>query len=303
VRVFAPGGTLHSGTMANTKSKNKGKKGSKRRQKKKAEKGWMTAATADRHDLYERSVQNTEAEIDFVDTVWMDLRGRHATSLREDFCGTAQSSVEWVLRREGNVAVGVDLDEEVVAWGRDRNAGRLDEEQTTRLKVLIEDVRTVDVPPVDTILAMNFSYYLFKTREGLRSYFSGVHAGLVDDGILILDSYGGSESFEEMEEERDLDGFTYVWDQHHYNPISGDVVNKIHFKFPDGTEIENAFTYEWRLWTLPELQELLLEAGFSNVTIYWEGTDEDSEEGDGEFVPTTTGEACAGWIAYIVAEK
>ncbi|MCH2144581.1 MAG: class I SAM-dependent methyltransferase [Phycisphaerales bacterium] len=286
--------------MANTKSK---KKGSKRRQKKKAGKGWMTAETADRHDLYERSVQNTESEIDFVDQTWMELRGRHATSLREDFCGTAQSSVEWVTRRPDNVATGVDLDEEVVAWGRDRTEGRLDEEQQSRLEIIIDDVRTAEVPPVDTVLAMNFSYYLFKTREGLRGYFSRVHEGLVDDGLFILDSYGGSESFEEMEEERDLDGFTYVWDQHHYNPISGDVINKIHFKFPDGTEIENAFTYEWRLWTLPELQELLLESGFSNVTIYWEGTEEESEEGDGVFVPTTTGEACAGWIAYIVAEK
>ena len=287
--------------MANTKTKNKSK--SKRREKKKASKGWMTAETADRHDLYEKSVQNTESEIDFVDDTWMKLRGRHASLLREDFCGTAQTSVEWVLRRDANRAIGVDLDEEVVDWGRRRNEGRLDEEQAARFEVLIDDVRSVKIEPVDTVLAMNFSYYLFKTREGLREYFTRVHEGLLDGGLFFLDAYGGSESFEEMEEERDLDGFTYVWDQHHYNPISGDVINKIHFRFPDGTEMSDAFTYEWRLWTLPELQELLLEAGFSNVTVYWEGTEDDGDEGDGEFLPTTTGEACAGWIAYIVAEK
>ena len=172
----------------------------------------------------------------------------------------------------------------------------------SRLDVLIEDVREVDIEPVDTIVAMNFSYYLFK-RDALREYFARVREGLVDDGIFFLDAYGGSESFEEMEEERDLDGFTYVWDQHHYNPINGDVINKIHFRFPDGTEMKNAFIYEWRLWTLPELTELLTEAGFSNVTVYWEGTDEETEEGDGVFVPAAVGEACAGWITYIVAEK
>ena len=66
--------------------------------------------------------------------------------------------------------------------------------------------------------------------------------------------------------------------------------------------MEKAFTYEWRLWTLPEIRELLEEAGFGRVTVYWEGTDEDGE-GNGEFEPTTRGDADAGWIAYLVAEK
>ena len=47
------------------------------------------AARADRHQLYERSVQNVEAEIDFVDETYRSLRGRRARLLREDFCGTA----------------------------------------------------------------------------------------------------------------------------------------------------------------------------------------------------------------------
>lgn len=275
----------------------------KKRKKKKKRKGWMTAKTADRHDLYERSVQDTETEIDFVDKVWQERRGRHAVTIREDFCGTAQTSVEWVNRRDNNVAYGVDLDEEVVAWGARKTEKRLDESQMERLTVLLEDVRTVDVGKIDTVLAMNFSYFLFKTRDDLRAYFKKVHEHLVDDGIFILDAYGGSDSYTEMEEERDLDGFTYVWDQDHYNPITGDVVNKIHFRFPDGTEMTDAFIYEWRLWSLPEIKELLLEAGFSEATVYWEGTDEETEDGDGEFEPSDRGEACAGWIAYIVGEK
>ena len=262
----------------------------------------MTAEGADRHDLYERSVQDTESEIDFVDQVWTERRGRLSSTLREDFCGTAQSSVEWVKRRADSTAVGVDLDEEVVAWGAKQNIDRLSEEQLARLQVRIEDVRTVDASPVETVLAMNFSYYLFKTRKDLSVYFKHVHNGLTDDGVFCLDAYGGSESFEVMEEERDLDGFTYVWDQAYYNPINGDTVNKIHFRFPDGTEFTDAFIYEWRLWTLPEIQELLYEAGFSRVSVYWEGTDEDGD-GDGVFTLATEGEACAGWIAYIVAEK
>ena len=70
----------------------------------------------------------------------------------------------------------------------------------------------------------------------------------------------------------------------------------------DGTRIERAFTYEWRLWSAPEIRELLLEAGFSKATVYWEGEDEDGE-GNGEFLPDEKGEADLAWIAYIVAEK
>ena len=43
---------------------------------------WKTAATSDRHELYELSVQSVESEIDFVDDVWERRRGRPATDIR-----------------------------------------------------------------------------------------------------------------------------------------------------------------------------------------------------------------------------
>lgn len=46
---------------------------------------------------------------------------------------------------------------------------------------------------------------------------------------------------------------------------------------------------------------MLMEAGF-RPSVYWEGTDEDGD-GNGVFEKTMEGEADAGWIAYIVAEK
>jgi hypothetical protein len=116
-----------------------------------------------------------------------------------------------------------------------------------------------------------------------------------------MDLFGGYEAFEELKEEREVDDFTYIWHQAKYNPVNGDYCCKIHFKFKDGSQLKNAFVYDWRLWTLPELTEMITEAGFT-PTVYWEGTDEDGE-GDGVFKPTTEGEADAGWIAYLVAEK
>lgn len=271
--------------------------------KKKLKKGWRTAATADIHELYELSVQEPEAECDLIDQVWKEKRGRHARHIREDFCGTAVVAMEWVKRRRDNTAVGVDLDPEVLNWGRARIPERLTESQAGRLTLIEGDVLTTRSEPVDSVLAMNFSYNLLKTRKELKHYFQCAYKSIVDGGMMLLDAYGGSDSFTEMQEDRDLDGFTYVWDQNIYNPITGRAVNHIHFKFPDGTKIKKAFSYEWRLWTLPEIQELLLEAGFREVTVYWEGTDEETGEGDGNWTATTEGEACPGWVAYIVAEK
>lgn len=283
--------------------KPKGPKGKKDKGKKKKKDKCITAKSADRHVLYEQSVQDPEAEVDLIDQAWREQRGRTCNSIREDFCGTAVVCMEWVKRRRANTAIGVDLDGEVLGWGRDKISERLNDEQATRVELRQENVLTVDTPKVDSVLAMNFSYYILQKRSEMLAYFKAAYEALNDDGLFLLDAYGGSDSFTEMEEERDCDGFTYVWDQHEYDPISGQAVNYIHFRFEDGTELDRAFEYTWRLWTLPEIRDVLMDAGFKDVVVYWEGEEEDSGEGNGEWAVATKGEACPGWIAYVVGKK
>lgn len=257
---------------------------------------------ADRYDLYQRSVQNVEAEVDFVLETWNELRRRPAALLREDFCGTANAACEWVRRAASHHAIGVDIDPEVLDWGRLNNLAALSAEQRDRIDLLREDVLTVRRGPVDIVLAMNFSYWLFRTRDDLRAYFRTVHAGLTGDGLFFLDAYGGYDAPRELEESRDCDDFTYIWDQARFNPIDSRMTCHIHFEFPDGSRLDRAFSYDWRLWTLPELREVLLEAGFRRADVYWEGTDEETNEGNGIFEPREVGEADAGWICYLVAQ-
>ncbi|MEE2908739.1 MAG: class I SAM-dependent methyltransferase [Planctomycetota bacterium] len=273
----------------------------KKKRKKNAQ--FRTAKGSDIHELYELSVQDPEGEIETIDRIWKDQRGRTACSMREDFCGTAAVAREWVKKRPDNTAIGVDLSREVLDWCRVRINSNLDEDEAGRLELIEGDVLLTPSKPVETLLAFNFSYFLFKKRQEVLDYFRLVKDQLTDDGLFILDAYGGSDSFLEMEEDRDLDGFTYVWDQHHYDPISGDVINHIHFKFADGTKIKKAFTYHWRLWTLPEIRELLLEAGFRRAVVYWEGTDQETDEGNGVWSEAEKGEACEGWVAYLVGIK
>lgn len=260
------------------------------------------AETADRHELYEASVQDVEVEIDFLDETYETLRGRKAVRFREDFCGTASAACEWVRRRPGNEAVGVDLDRPTLDWGIDHRVSKLSADGQLRVKLIQDDVCTVTAPASDIVGAFNFSYFTFKTRDALRAYFANVYRGLAGDGLFVLDAFGGSEAISEMKEKTELDGFTYVWHQARYEPVTGHIRCHIHFHFDDGSKMKKAFTYEWRLWTLPEIRELLLEAGFAKVTVYWEGTDGDGE-GNGVYEPDPRGEADPAWIAYIVAER
>jgi len=260
------------------------------------------AEQADRHELYEASVQNVEEECEFVTARFKEIRGRAALSFREDFCGTASAACQWVRQGSGHKAIGVDIDPDVLSWGRKHRLNRLTDRQRNRVTLIESDVLTVSTEPVDVVGAFNFSYFLFKKRTDMLNYFRSVHGTLKDDGIFFLDAFGGYEAFEEMKEKTKYKGFSYVWDQAKYYPVTGELLCHIHFKFPDGSKMKKAFTYDWRLWTLPEILELLDEAGFRKTTVYWEGTDEDGE-GDGVFTPEEKGEADAGWITYMVAEK
>lgn len=260
------------------------------------------ADKADRHALYEQSVQSTDFEYEFIDRNFKRIRGRKARLLREDFCGTAQMCCEWVKRRSGNHAVGVDLDPEVLQWGREHHVAALKPEQRARITLLQENVLDVKTDPVDIVLAMNFSWQILEQRSVLRDYFASVRDSLSDDGILFLDCFGGYDAYREIEEKTRHKGFTYVWDQQSYDPVTGHMVCHIHFHFKDGSKLKKAFTYEWRLYGLPELHDILLDAGFANVTVYLQGWDE-NDEPDGNFLPATQGDADPGWIAMISAEK
>jgi SAM-dependent methyltransferase len=269
---------------------------------KKAEK--TMAQSADRHKLYEMSVQDPVDECKFVSRIFHKLRKRQARLLREDFCGTAAVSCEWARRNKGNAAVGVDLDPDVLAWGREHNLSRLKPDARMRVQLMQEDVCKVrPAQPADVILAMNFSYQIFKTRAQLGGYFRSALQGLADDGVFFLDAFGGYEAFKEIKEKTKHKGFHYIWEHARYNPINGDMLCHIHYRFPDGSKLKKAFSYDWRLWTLPELQELLTEAGFSRATVYWEEVDEETGEGTGSYSPATVGTADPGWVCFIIAEK
>ncbi len=270
------------------------------------------AQLADRHELYQKAVQSPEADVEFFTDRFEQLRNRPALRLREDFCGTALLATTWCMSDPERSAVGVDLDGGTLGWGRERNIEPILDELGERLELIEGDVRDAKAERADITCAMNFSYCVFTTRDTLRGYFEAARRGLKEDGIFIAELYGGTEAIDILEEERELDGFTYVWDQERYNPLDHSTTCHIHFDFEDGSRLKNAFTYEWRLWTIPELRELLLEAGFADVRVFWEEVeaDEDDDEDDDDAMMSGTGEYVEvteldenqeSWLVYLVA--
>ena len=221
------------------------------------------AQRADRHELYQESVQDSEFELDFVQDTYKGIRKRKPVTLREDFAGTSRSACVWVKRNKNNQAWAVDFDEEVLEWGRKHNYDKLKPKQRERVEFIQSDVRTVKTPSVDVVLA--------------------AHSTQV--------------------EKHKLDGFSYHWDQHSYNALTQEMQCYIHFRFPDKSRLDKAFSYSWRLWGGQETEDLLMEAGFSKVRFFVQMFDEDSGEALDEFEETREVVDHECWIAYIVAEK
>ena len=272
------------------------------RQSNKPGKRASMANIRDRHELYEASVQNVAETCSFVDYTFQTLRQRKARSFREDFCGTASACCEWVKLRKSNSAVGVDCDSEVLAWSRKHRMSRLKRKQRKRLALLESDVRSSSAAPMDAVGAFNFSYWIFKEREALLEYFRSVVDSLEPDGLFFLDAYGGTGAFSPTREKLRFDDFTYVWEQARLDSVSGRMLTHIHFHFADGSKMKRAFSYDWRVWSLPEIRELLEEAGFIDVLIYREIMD-DEGNGLGEWLPIEEIEEDDIWIVNLVAIK
>ena len=108
---------------------------------------------------------------------------------------------------------------------------------------------------------------------------------------------------EEREEITSHRGFDYVWEQKRFDPITHRCEFVIHFDFPDGSRMRRAFVYDWRLWTIPEVRELLTEAGFRSSDVYWESTDKKTGQGNDVYRRRQHADSDPAWVAYVVGVK
>ncbi len=257
------------------------------------------AEQADRHELYQQAVNAPDANIDFIRKIYREMRGREPRVLKEDFCGTALMAAAWAQRSPLNRAIGVDLDAEALEWGRRHNILAHGAGVARRVDLVHADVLEDSSQPADVVCALNFSYYLLTARRQLVQYFSNARASLRPGGLFVLDCMGGTEAVADFSEERDHDGFTYIWAQRGFNPLDHSSECSISFAFPDGSRLEPAFAYRWRMWTMPEIRDCLDEAGFTQLRIFWEYSD---AGGEPDYVEIAREQNQEIWLTYIVAQ-
>lgn len=259
----------------------------------------LPARFADRHRLYQWSVQVPDFEVKFMARQFKKLRGRPARRMREDFCGTAILSSSWVREHRRNEAIGLDLDRDTLDWGLLNNVAPLGK-AAERVHLYEADVRTVTEPPSDLVCAYNFSWFLIHPFASLVEYFAAVRRSLTDDGMLFMDCYGGWEAQQVMEEPRIIEtpdgNFTYSWEQASFDPINNIARCHIHFEL-DGKRMRKAFSYEWRLYSPAEARDALLAAGFSDVLVFW---DQSVDPEFDHYRQMKTAENQPGWLAYII---
>jgi len=257
---------------------------------------------ADKHVLYELSVQDPAFEVEFAVRQYKKRRGGRPLVLREDFCGTASNSCRWVTENPRARAIALDLDQPTLAWAHTHNRVPLGD-ASRRVDLRLQDVRTVTRPKADVIQAFNFSSYLFHPLPELLTYFRCVRRSLAPGGIFMVDGYGGWDSGRSLKETRKVRSpegtFGYVWDQADFNPIDNRALCYIHFEFKNRKMMKRAFTYEWRIYSPAEVSDALAAAGFRNIKVFWDFEDDDSAS---DFRPAKRVENCPGWIFYVIAD-
>lgn len=224
----------------------------------------------DRHDLYEWCVQSPERIVSL-------LRGIHGPRpacrvLGEDFCGTAAISHAWVASDRRARAIAVDVDAAVM----DRHGAH------PRIEKVCGDLlapRGRKLGGADVVFVGNFSIGEIHDRGGLVAYMKRSRARLNKGGVFVCDTYGGENAFLQgsLHQVHPLPGMPgvrvdYTWEQRAVDPLTGHVVNAMHFSIRRGRkvvrEVRDAFVYSWRLWSVPELRDAMSEAGFGVVECF-----------------------------------
>ena len=251
-----------------------------------------------KHDLYELCVQDAARMAPFLAAV----HGGGPRVLREDFCGSGGVCRAWVGLGLRHRAVGVDTDAEPLRLLKG----------VPRVSARRGNVMDVDAK-ADVISATNFPIGYWHTRGDLARYLRHARSCLRSGGVFVCDTYGGETAFTIGSVTRDHhlpDGrrVRYTWEQREADPLTAMVLDVLHFRVDSGGDVlqdlPEAFSYRWRLWSVPELRGAMQEAGFDRTEVYSELADAVDSEGRTYVRPVADpAELDSSFIVCIAARK
>ncbi|XP_057534109.1 uncharacterized protein LOC130812602 [Amaranthus tricolor] len=168
------------------------------------------------------------------------------------------------------------------------------------------------VPARDIVCAFNYSCCCLHKRPELVAYFKHALGALSKKGgIFVMDLYGGASSEHQLKLRRRFPNFTYIWEQAEFDVIQRKTRISLHYQLQKPQrKIRNAFSYSWRLWSLPEIRDCLEEAGFRAVH-FWIKEMPDTEKNrssrgfgtarDDKYKEVSSFPQQDAWNAYVVA--
>ncbi len=263
--------------------------------------------------LYRQAVQHPLAEASFLHRTYRHYYKALPALLREDFAGTCAVASAWAQMDQEHQAMAVESHGPTARWAQ-RTATKELGSSAEDLHIVEADVLSIAGPKVDITCALNFSTFIYHDRAQLKHYFKTARRGLRQDGLFVIDAYGGPGAMRVGTQTRtvpagdplvedDGPGFTYHWEQRSFDAISHLTECRIHFELGDGQRIDSAFIYRWRLWSLPELTELMLESGFKRVDVWCDRYDPKAGTSDGVYRPMRQIPAREDWVAYVVGAR
>lgn len=250
----------------------------------------------DRFECYERCVQSPRHVAGFLRALYLAHNTAEPITLAEDFSGTCALSREWCAHTPTSAAICVDLDADALAWARARATNNAITDQITFVHAdCLADRFNADCfneadaaaplrdRPCDVCFVGNFSIGYAHDRATLLRYLARTRERLLrtrhgsSSGIFVCDTYGGATAFALGGVERTHPGphastIRYAWAHEHADPATAMVTNSISLRVErDGdviAEYPRAFEYRWRLWSIAELREAMLEVGFHRTNVY-----------------------------------
>ncbi len=241
------------------------------------------------------------AEVLLLERMWRRGLGTSAgwpATLREDFGGTCSVAAAWCASDPARDAVAIERHPPTARWAQRRHHDAI---ANGSLHIVQSDVMAFAGPKVDVVCALNFSACEWHTRTQLLAYLKHARRCLNAHGIVALNTYGGPTSETPSTQHRRFTQngsvMRYTWEQQSFDPITRRARNAIHFEHGPRSQrqqVRNAFTYRWRLWTLPELADAMTQARLTPTV--WMSSPTKGYRPVTQAPNTTT-----DWVAYITA--
>lgn len=210
---------------------------------------------------------------------WLDFTTRHigneSQTILELACGTGILSVE--LANLGHKVTGLDLSEQMIALAKERTT---DDDDLLSFEVgdMLNLKKTAQY---DVVTCYSDSLCYMSDEDAVSTVFKEVYSTLKDEGTFLFDVhsiYKIEEEFSEYSYHYQTDDFAFLWESYPgEEPFSVEHFLTFFVKEKDQEELFKRYDelHEERTYTIDTYKTLLTKAGFRDVMVCADFTDDE----------------------------